>query len=37
MIPIRLVNDYGTPISEVLGCIGVTAAAVSKMINSLIT
>jgi hypothetical protein len=32
----RLVNDYGTPISEVARCVGVTAAAVSKMINPVI-
>ena len=30
-------NDYGTPISEVARCVGVTTAAVSKMINPVIT
>jgi REP element-mobilizing transposase RayT len=33
-IATRLVNDYGTPISEVARGVGVTAAAVSKMIKS---
>ncbi len=33
----RLVNEYGTPISEVARRVGVTTSAVSKMINHRIT
>jgi len=33
----RLVKEYGTPISEVAGRVGVTTSAVSKMISHQIT
>ena len=37
MIPIRLGNDYETPVSETERCVGAIASAISKMIDSVIT